>query len=92
MKKIIKLVITCVLGAILVGCGNDGAPEGYRRIYKKELVGYYQLHHKLHNGEPVFLLGTPRGLEYVVGTENLQHSLDVYRENGVYGKPYPITK
>lgn len=91
MKNSVKLVVV-VLGFMFTACGNDGVPEGYRRIHKKELVGYYQLHHKLHNGEPVFLLGTPRGLEYCVGTENLQNSLDIYRENGVYGKPYPITK
>lgn len=89
MKNIItKLIIAVILGITFVGCSNDGAPEGYSRIYNKKLIGYYELHHDLHDGTPVFLVGTPRGLEYCVGRENLQYSLDTYRENGVYGKPY----
>lgn len=89
MKKLlIKLFVVVVFGFMFVGCSNDGAPEGYSRIYNKALIGYYELHHDLPNGTPVFLVGTPRGLEYCVGRENLQYSLDVYRENGIYGKPY----
>lgn len=89
MKNIVKGLIIVLIGVLFTACGNnDGAPEGYERIYNKALIGYYELHHDLHDGTPVFLVGTPRGLEYWVGRENLQWSLDTYRENGVYGKPY----
>lgn len=66
----------------------DGTPEGYKRIYDPELVGCYVLVYKYGDGTPVFELTTPRGVEKVVGTENLQHSLDTYRLNGVYGLPH----
>lgn len=66
----------------------DGTPEGYKRIYNPELVGCYVLVYKYGDGTPVFELTTPRGVEKVVGTENLQHSLDVYRSSGIYGLPH----
>ena len=66
----------------------DGTPEGYTRIYNPELVGCYELIYKYGDGTPVFNLTTPRGVEKVVGTDNLQHSLDTYRLNGVYGLPH----
>lgn len=66
----------------------DGTPEGYKRIYDPELVGCYVLIYKYGDGTPVFNLTTPRGVEKVVGTDNLQHSLDTYRANGIYGLPH----
>ena len=66
----------------------DGTPEGYKRIYDPELVGCYVLVYKYGDGTPVFELTTPRGVEKVVGTDNLQHSLDVYRSSGIYGLPH----
>lgn len=84
-----KIVLAILLAGALVGCGNnDGAPEGYRRVYDKELVGCYTLIAKYGDGTPVFELTTPRGVEKCVGYDNLQYSLDVYRENGWYGKPH----
>lgn len=88
MKNIVKGLAIVLIGVLFTACSGDGAPEGYERIYNKKLIGYYELHHDLHDGTPVFLVGTPRGLEYCVGRENLQWSLDIYRESGVYGKPY----
>lgn len=66
----------------------DGTPEGYKRIHDPELVGCYVLVYKYGDGTPVFELTTPRGVEKVVGTDNLQHSLDVYRSSGIYGLPH----
>ena len=84
-----KLVLAILLAGALVGCGNnDGAPEGYRRVYDKELVGCYTLIAKYGDGTPVFELTTPRGVEKCVGYDNLQYSLDVYRSNGWYGLPH----
>ena len=89
MKNIFKLIVVLFVAVLFTACNNnDGCPEGYSRIYNEKLVGYYNLHHDLPDGTPVFLITTPRGPEYCVGRENLQWSLDTYRENGVYGKPY----
>lgn len=88
MKNIYKISLVLVMAIIFTACGNEGCPEGYSRIYNEKLVGYYNLHHDLPDGTPVFILTTPRGPEYVRGRENLQHSLDVYREEGLYGKEY----
>lgn len=89
MKNIFKFLVVIMVAVLFTACRNDdGCPEGYSRIYNEKLVGYYNLHHDLPDGTPVFLLTTPRGPEYVRGRENLQYSLDVYREEGLYGKDY----
>lgn len=100
ITKPLNFVISCAIAAVAVFAAvmylivaiatsnPDGTPEGYKRIYDPELVGCYVLVYKYGDGTPVFELTTPRGVEKVVGTENLQHSLDVYRSSGVYGLPH----
>ena len=100
ITKPLNFVISAVIAAALsfaavmylivaIATSNpDGTPEGYKRIYDPELVGCYTLVYKYGDGTPVFELTTPRGVEKVVGTENLQHSLDVYRSSGIYGLPH----
>ena len=97
ITKPVNFIISCGVAAVLVLTSliwmlsfidNDGAPEGYRRIHNKELVGYYALLYKYGNGTPVFEVTTPRGVEKCVGYENLQESLDTYRMEGIYGLPH----
>lgn len=49
-------------------------------------VGDYYFSHTTYH-EEVYRICTPRGWEYVVGEDNLYHSLQVYEENGVLGTP-----
>lgn len=62
------------------------------RITDPKVVGCYVLDHKLYDGTKVFRLTTPRGVEWCVGTESLQYSLDVYRASGEYGQPVKADK
>lgn len=71
---------------LIISLANLGEARPVR-LNDRNLIGNYILHHKLPTGEPVFRLTTPRGEEYVVGRENLQFSLDYYRETGVFGTP-----
>lgn len=82
MKKVIGIItgIILVAGAIYGISLPELTPE--ERLNK---IGNYELSHYI-NSEKVFLLATPRGVEYVLGEENLQYSLDTYRKNGTYGK------
>lgn len=66
---------------------NNSQPERM----EPGIVGHYEWTHKLPNGERVFKLDTPRGTEWCVGVENLQHSLDKYREDGTFGRPMSET-
>ena len=84
MKKIVLSVI--LLAVTMIGCGSDNQTE-YKRVYGNQ-VGSYELKYKLGDGTPIYTLVTPRGPEMVRGSENLQWSLDVYRENGTYGRDY----
>lgn len=79
-----KMVLCLLLGLSLVGCGDQ---QEYNRVYGNQ-VGSYELKYKLGDGTPIYSLVTPRGVELVRGSENLQHSLNVYRENGTYGQDY----
>lgn len=71
---------------LVISLANVGEARPVR-LNNRNLIGNYILHHKLPSGVPVFRLTTPRGEEYVVGRENLQFSLDYYREMGVFGTP-----
>lgn len=55
-------------------------------IMKGDKVGDYYFSHTTYT-EEVYRICTPRGWEYVVGKENLFHSLQVYEENGILGTP-----
>lgn len=77
-----KMVLGLLMITVIVGCSDSN-----QRVYG-DRVGAYTLEYKLANGTPIYKLVTPRGVELVRGSENLQHSLDVYRENGTYGKDY----
>lgn len=81
-----KIVLAVLMAAFLIGCGSDNQPK-YERVYGNQ-VGAYELKYKLGDGTPIYTLVTPRGPEFVRGSENLQHSLDVYRDNGTYGQDY----
>lgn len=83
MKKMLAILLILIT---FIGCGKEKDPMK-ERVYG-DLVGAYEYTHNLGNGTPVFRLVTPRGPEFVVGRDNLQWSLDVYREDGVYGKDY----
>lgn len=93
LKKVQEIAKFALAICVIILCGfmytkDDGAPKGYKRIYERELVGYYQLKYEYADGTPVFEITTPRGVEKVVGRENLQESLDSYRSWGIYGKPH----
>ena len=76
----VGIVLTAIPTAIYFGVFYK-APERIKNC------GEFEYHHKLEDGTKVFRLGTQRGnVEYVVGEENLQHSLDIYRSNGSYGR------
>ena len=85
MEKLYKMVfvgsvLAAIPAAIYFGVFYD-TPE---RITN---CGEFEYHHKLEDGTKVFRLGTQKGtINYVVGEENLQHSLDIYRSNGSYGR------
>ena len=82
MKKIIGIIagITLAIGVVYGISLPELTPE--ERLNK---IGDYELSHYIQS-EKVFLLATPRGIEYVKGEENLQYSLDTYRAKGIYGK------
>lgn len=80
-----KIVLAVLMAAFLIGCGDND--QQHKRVYGNQ-VGAYELKYKLGDGTPIYTLVTPRGPEFVRGSENLQHSLDVYRENGTYGQDY----
>lgn len=82
MKKMLAVIL---LGIAMVGCGDND--QQHKRVYGNQ-VGAYELKYKLGDGTPIYCLVTPRGPEFVRGSENLQHSLDVYRDNGTYGQDY----
>lgn len=81
-----KIVLAVLMAAFLIGCGDNNQPK-FERVYGNA-VGSYELKYKLGDGTPIYSLVTPRGPELVRGSENLQHSLDVYRGNGTYGQDY----
>lgn len=80
------LMLVVVLTTTLVKTLGSEKDPMMVRINNPAVVGYYNYHHKLYDGTKVFLITTPRGQEYVVGTENLQRSLDAYRASGEYGR------
>lgn len=80
-----KMLVVILLGIMMVGCGDND--QQHKRVYGNQ-VGAYELKYKLGDGTPIYSLVTPRGPEFLRGSENLQHSLDVYRDNGTYGQDY----
>lgn len=87
----VTIMITLVLSAFIYMIKVVGHEE-WPRIYDKNIVGCYVYIHKLYDGTKVYELTTPRGVELVRSEENLQLSLDTYREQGVYGKDYRTLK
>ena len=89
--KLFVLGFTMFVGAFIYMKANDDVIvyKGieYKRVYDSELVGWYQLRYNLEDGTPVFEITTPRGVEKVVGEDNLQSSLDSYRDDRIYGLP-----
>lgn len=85
MEKLYKgLFVGIVLAAIPASIYFGVFYKAPERI---TTCGEFEYHHKLEDGTPVFKLGTQRGtIELVRGRENLQNSLNTYRENGSYGK------
>lgn len=81
MKKMV-MVLGLLMVFLMVGCTDND-----QRVYGNR-IGAYTLEYKLGDGTPIYKLITPRGAEFVRGSENLQWSLDTYRENGTYGKDY----
>lgn len=78
----IMIGLGLVMVMVLTGCSDND-----QRVYGDK-IGAYTLEYKLGDGTPIYKLITPRGAELVRGSDNLQWSLDVYRENGTYGKDY----
>ena len=82
----VLVVIVVVLTTTLVKTLGSEKDPMMVRITDPKVVGCYVLDHKLYDGTKVFRLTTPRGVEWCVGVESLQYSLDVYRASGEYGK------
>ena len=80
------LLLVVVLTTTLVKTLGSEKDPMMVRITDPKVVGCYVLDHKLYDGTKVFRLTTPRGVEWCVGTENLQRSLDAYRASGEYGR------
>lgn len=89
--KLILVGVVMFIGAFIYMKANDDVivykGVEYKRVYDSNLVGWYQLRYNLENGTPVFEITTPRGVERVVGEDNLQSSLDSYRDDKIYGLP-----
>lgn len=74
----VSIVVIILILVIKAFCSSSD------RVTDANRVGWYQLSHKIERGIKVYDITTPRGVEKVVGSENLQSSLDDYRNNGVY--------
>ncbi len=84
--SVLLLVIVVVLTTTLVKTLGSEKDPIMVRVTDPKVIGCYVLDHKLYDGTKVFRLTTPRGVEWCVGTENLQRSLDAYRASGEYGR------
>lgn len=82
----VLLMLVVVLTTTLIKVIGSEKDPMMVRITNPAIVGCYVMDHKLHDGTKVFRLTTPRGVEWCVGTENLQRSLDAYRASGEYGR------
>lgn len=88
----VLLMLVVVLTTTLVKTLGSEKDPMMVRITNPAIVGCYVMDHKLHDGTKVFRLTTPRGVEWCVGTESLQYSLDAYRASGEYGQPVKADK
>lgn len=86
------LLLVVVLTTTLVKTLGSEKDPMMVRITDPKVVGCYVLDHKLYDGTKVFRLTTPRGVEWCVGIESLQYSLDTYRASGEYGQPVKADK
>lgn len=80
------LIVVVVLTTTFVKVIGSEKDPMMTRVNNPAIVGCYVMDHVLYDGTKVFRLTTPRGVEWCVGTENLQRSLDAYRASGEYGK------
>lgn len=88
----VLLMLVVVLTTTLIKVIGSEKDPMMVRITNPAIVGCYVMDHKLHDGTKVFRLTTPRGVEWCVGTESLQYSLDAYRASGEYGQPVKADK
>ena len=88
----ILLMLVVVLTTTLIKVIGSEKDPMMVRVTDPKVIGCYVLDHKLYDGTKVFRLTTPRGVEWCVGTESLQYSLDAYRASGEYGQPVKADK
>lgn len=83
MKKIFKHLIIILTAVIFTACGGE-TPVGK--------VGDVRFSHTTYQDE-VYIILRENGQEaYVVGRDNVDWSISVYKENGTFGKEVQITK
>lgn len=79
MKKLI-------IGLVIMMAIIAGGIKAYNNGVGAWKTGDYILSHEIKEGE-VYKLCTERGtLEYVLGYENVENSIKVYKANGTYGQ------
>lgn len=78
-----KLLVALLLGLTFVGCGNE---------VDMVKVGDVRFSHTTYTDE-VYIIVRENGEEaYVVGRDNVEWSIDVYKEHGTFGKEVPVKR
>lgn len=94
-KELVKTVLIVIVFAVAI-IGNAKHKEyAYKQTMeykvsqlKENQIGYHVWLETDTDRYISYLLLTPRGYERVEGDHNLQHSLEVYEENGTFGKQF----
>ena len=83
----IAIGVTLVLGGgAMVYTRPTTTVNEYREELQNAKIGEFIGYAMDVDGTRLYLLMTPRGVEPVRGTSNLEWSIEVYKEKGIYGK------